>query len=609
MRNSLLRRTGGAALALMAVVTAGCQIQTPPPGAPAPSTTPSTTPSGTAVPPTPGAPTSSTSPTPSTTEPPTTTPPVTTPLPADARFVAPGGNDAGPGTAERPWATVAHAVRAAPAGGTVALRAGVYREGDLRVRQHLTVRSVPGERAELRGSVVVDGWVRDGDDWCKTGWTAAFPPGEREGPEYLAEGFPMASHHDQVFVNGTPLAQVAGRGQVAEGGFHVDYGGDRLCIGTDPTGRTVEATAFANGIEMWQADGDGAGRSRVEGLTVSHYAESGLTVGRPGTVVQGNEVRRNGVAGLKVTDAADVVVRDNVLELNGRLGIRSSRSDRLLLEGNRVLGNNTESFAIQWDAAGGKFTEGEDQVFRDNVFEGNRSTGLWLDIGNDRATIVDNLARSNRAIGIFFEISAEALIVSNVSHSNGMGIMVSNSTDAQVVNNTLWDNNTNLVVKDSGRVAERPGEEIATFETRRTVVVNNVLSDARGGQQIDTEQYRHRSCGPGRPSMFSTVDHNGYHRTTAGKPANAVAWVEQPPGCDAEYATVEQFRAATSHEDHGVGLDGTGAFVDPAAGDFRLRPDSPFNDAGAPLSAAAADAVGVPQGRPVDLGALTLSAP
>src|SRR5262245_39774042 len=43
-----------------------------------------------------------------------------------ARFVAVSGSDTGPGTADRPWATINHAAEQAVAGDTVIVRGGYY---------------------------------------------------------------------------------------------------------------------------------------------------------------------------------------------------------------------------------------------------------------------------------------------------------------------------------------------------------------------------------------------------------------------------------------------------------------------------------------------------
>ncbi len=82
-----------------------------------------------------------------------------------AFFVAPDGDDEGPGSLEEPWRTVGHAARTLAAGETAYVRAGTYRE---RVRvtvsgapgAPVTIAAYPGERATIDG----DG-VEIPDDW------------------------------------------------------------------------------------------------------------------------------------------------------------------------------------------------------------------------------------------------------------------------------------------------------------------------------------------------------------------------------------------------------------------------------------------------------------
>src|SRR3954451_20463370 len=96
------------------------------------------------------------------------------PYPSDAIFVAPNGDDGGVGSLGNPFATVGHALAVAPAGATIVLRAGVYRESLGTVIKRITLQPYPHEQAWLSGSVVVDGWTRTGNVWAHTGWTAQF---------------------------------------------------------------------------------------------------------------------------------------------------------------------------------------------------------------------------------------------------------------------------------------------------------------------------------------------------------------------------------------------------------------------------------------------------
>jgi parallel beta-helix repeat protein len=65
------------------------------------------------------------------------------------RFVAPAGSDDGPGSLDRPWRTIQHALDRAPA--AIYLRAGVYRGGVTVRRSGLVLGGFPGETAVISG--------------------------------------------------------------------------------------------------------------------------------------------------------------------------------------------------------------------------------------------------------------------------------------------------------------------------------------------------------------------------------------------------------------------------------------------------------------------------
>lgn len=79
------------------------------------------------------------------------------PLPATKRFVAPDGDDRADGTEAHPWRTVARGLTGLLPGTTLTLRAGTYRERDLRVAVPGTpqlptlIRAMPGETVVLDG--------------------------------------------------------------------------------------------------------------------------------------------------------------------------------------------------------------------------------------------------------------------------------------------------------------------------------------------------------------------------------------------------------------------------------------------------------------------------
>jgi hypothetical protein len=86
-----------------------------------------------------------------------------------ALFVAPGGDDDGPGTFERPWATPHKAAAEAKAGDTVYLRAGTYAVSRPVMPAHsgrdgawIAFRNYPGESAILNGRAITSD--RPGND-------------------------------------------------------------------------------------------------------------------------------------------------------------------------------------------------------------------------------------------------------------------------------------------------------------------------------------------------------------------------------------------------------------------------------------------------------------
>lgn len=91
--------------------------------------------------------------------------------------VAVGGNDTAPGTEAAPLRTIQHAADLAQPGDTVTVHEGIYRErvspprGGESDARRIVYRSAPGARAEIRGSEVITGWVRERDDV----WTVTLP--------------------------------------------------------------------------------------------------------------------------------------------------------------------------------------------------------------------------------------------------------------------------------------------------------------------------------------------------------------------------------------------------------------------------------------------------
>ena len=174
-------------------------------------------------------------------------------VPRKAIFVSTKGSDKNPGTRAKPVKTIQRGVKLAPVGGTVVVRKGVYRE-TVTLSKKVTLQNYPKEAVWLDGSSPVTGWVADGSMWRKDGWTTRFDssPTYTQGAKdstaanwgFVNPDYPMAAHPDQVFVDGAPLEQVKSKSLVKAGTFFLDQATSKLYIGTNPTGKTVEASTI-----------------------------------------------------------------------------------------------------------------------------------------------------------------------------------------------------------------------------------------------------------------------------------------------------------------------------------------------------------------------------
>ncbi len=391
------------------------------------------------------------------------------PIPANAYFVAPDGKDTNSGKSPNsPW-SVAKALNSAPAGATVVFRGGQYHKATGRITKKLTLQAYPQEKPWLKGSIEVQGWVNDGGVWRKDGWNYSFPLLKEE---LLDPSVPMARYTDMVYVNGVSLKQVGNRANVGPGEFYVDNANNKLYIGNNPAGKTVEATAVTSGITINKKSSNAV----VRGLGFAHYADKAMLVGAAGVRLENNTFAWNGASGVTL-QGADAVVSGNTFTYNGLVGLKGS-ADRILLEGNTISFNNIEHFKTNYGAGGTKLIQTTGAIIRNNLVENNYSPGIWCDVSCLNTTIVNNTVRNNHSAGILYELSHKGFISGNTVANNGSGIILGDSSSTKVSNNTLINSrNYQIIVKDSPRV-NTDRAEIAqgmTWISRNNLVINNSL--------------------------------------------------------------------------------------------------------------------------------------
>jgi len=525
------------------------------------------------------------------------------PVPAGAIYVSPTGSDRAPGTRTAPLLTVAAGLAKARSGATVVLRTGDYRESLPTITRRVTLRSYPGERATLKGSVVVNGWVRDGARWRHDGWTTRFCH-TCFASAAVDSAHPLAGWPDQAFRNGRSLRQQRSAAAVGPGEFAVDYTRKAIWIGDDPRGATVEASTQWRALAM---QGSGAAGSVIDGLGFAQYAPywredqpAAVIVNAPKVTVQNSTFTQ--IAGTPfILAQPGARFLNNVSTANGYRGGNVNRAHGLVLSGNVFSNNNTEGFnthscGAYCTIAGVKVTHTKTLTVTDNVFSGNDGAGFWCDLGCIDARITRNLAQNNSGNGLFYEVSTHATIASNVIAGNGRGLKIAGSDRVQLWNNTFSGNALNAGIYDDPRPSSQDSwssEHKLSWNTTGLVMRNNLVVDNVGSHQplVQTNATRQVDA----PHMFATLDNDVYVRRSAGVPSAVLTWATGSRTLS--LSSVAQVRSATGRERNGVGVNGSGAvFANAGKGDFRVRHGSAGDRAGAGLPSDVAQAIGVRSG-------------
>lgn len=533
------------------------------------------------------------------------------PVPSGAVVVATTGSDLAAGTITAPFATIRHAVSTAPAGATIVVRRGVYREALGTIVRRVTIQPYPHEQVWVDGSTPVRGFTRDASGaWSAAGWNPSLC--RTCHPDVLVTAAnPAAGLPDQVFIDGVPLTEVAARVQLRPGTFYVDAGRHVLVLGDDPTGHSVEATVLERAVQF---NGAGAAGSVVRGIGFRRFSPrytmdvpATLVVNTADVVLAHNTVEWSATRAVSVLAARAVVV-DNTFTHSGMNALHANTADWLVVARNRVTDSNEQRWSIApthlGQIAGIKLTTTQHAVVRDNVFAGNHCNGIWYDLQSYDGTIVNNIVTDNDGIGIEYESSAHGLIAGNVVAANGKaGVKISGSTFVDVVNNSIAGNlGPQIGIYDDPRSTTDPALRALdiTQDTSRIRLVGNIIAAPANAtmpllESFDATRPRHLASS----QMIASQNHNLWAQPS-GTLRAAVTW--QPDlVTNSHWASVDAFVQATGREASSIVLDHTDVanlFADPAAGDWRVRHDGPAAATTVDLDPAVAAALGIPSHAP-----------
>ena len=486
--------------------------------------------------------------------------------PANAIYVVPeGSKTSGTGTKSNPVAGAQRAIDDAPTGSTIVLREGVYRESvTVPFFKDLTIQAAAGEAVWFDGSKPVTGWSQSGSTWTAS-WSTffdnrvSFSAGQDETSWWVNDANPMAGHPDQVWIDGAPLTQVGSRSEVTEGTFYADQGAKQLVVGTNPSGRTVEASALAKALKI---QGEG---TTVRGIGVQRYATTVAMLGAVSAEVdditlENMVIRDNATVGLFIWND-DKKIQGLTVTGNGLLGIAVNDTDGLTVQNSLVTGNNASKFNYTPVAGGVKMSRASNVTVSESIISDNQgSTGLWFDVSSSKLTVTNNVFEGNGREGLEIELSQTAVVAGNYIVDNGnSGIFVFDSGDVDIWNNTVVGNGRTITyMQDERRQEVLSISSLIPWITSDVVVRNNVLS--YGGQACPmlAQDLTTKWLG----SQFGiSQDANLYHRSSASAPANFACWADGPKGTRG-VTTIEEFRSLTGGDGKSVLVEGP-SVVDP----------------------------------------------
>ncbi len=434
------------------------------------------------------------------------------PKAAHVYYVAPDGKADSPGTALEQPTTIESAIERVVTGDAIILRGAIYRTGGLVLNQGITMQPYADERPIFKGTQVATQWETLRGNLWRTKWTHLFPASPLGWWQRNREGMRTPLHrfnNDMVFIDGEFLKSMGWEGELDAHSYYIDYQNGYVYIGTDPTNKLVEITAFDSALVRTSSPVHGKTTDHkgpvIRGITFTQYAYRALEVegkkhftindeptdepvGLSDPATFGKETTGTVLENVTISYCSRVagyfrgdglIIRNSLISDTGTEGIYVIGSSDVLLEKNIIRRNNIEQLTGYYPAAVKIFNQTRRVTFRDNlIIDQPNSNGVWYDVGNRDGVIVDNWIEGAND-GFFFEISRGATVAGNVFVRNDKGVRVLNSADVHVYNNTFVDNPASFERNERSATADHFGWHPSTGpdvdQREGHVFVNNLM--------------------------------------------------------------------------------------------------------------------------------------
>jgi hypothetical protein len=413
-----------------------------------------------------------------------------------------------------PGTDIQQVVDANPAGTAYLLEAGEHRMQNIKPQhgdafygeldpscKRLTV---------LNGARLLTGFTKSGSAWVVGGQTQQ---GQVHGQ--CETDWPRCKYPEDLYVDDQPVKHVDSLSAVGPGTWYFDYGADKIYVGDDPSGHTVEV-----GVTR-AAFSPTATHVKVVGLVVEKYAippqmgAIGDQYPESDWHIEYNEVRLNHGTGINIASRTKAI--NNYVHHNGQKGIGAGGDDGLI-DGNEISYNNYAHISSGWEAGGTKFANTNRLTVSNNCVHHNGGPGLWTDIDNMDTLYEGNIAFNNDKEGIFHEISFDAVIKGNLVGQNaekgvgwlyGAQILISTSKNVEVLNNAVevnasYGNAIGIIWQDRGAAYESTGNDVHDND------VTFLGSGGEMGAASDT------AAGKAEIFVKNSFDKNAYHMTNLG---------------------------------------------------------------------------------------------